>query len=785
MNNNVGMYMRHTASIFAKTAKIAVMAALAATLFNGGKVNAEPVTGRVLSHYQIKSKNGCMILKINLNIRVRLVSYFPVNRGDQLNIVLRPIDPGIAAAEAITPRESLRPPENGATAIQAIMYEERGAQGPELSLQFRRPVNFDVALGQDFQSLLISMTDGRKRKACPAFDPFKKGSWETTIRSQRGETIASKRKKNKRASSKRETATSRRTAIPASPTASGWATQSEDAPLGSGTASGIRQARAAMKRKDMPTAIAMLKGLDGPVALELLGVAYQKNRQYAEAKATYEDYLRLYKNTYGAKAVRQRLASLETAHGATARKLRGRSRKRRDGPGTSYWTLSGSMSEFYIRDDSFRVTRDPTQPLDFNKDDDDHRVHRNVMLSGVDALAVWGNNHYKSKFRFSGTQEHGFNEDGEDIVSVASMYYDFTARDWETTARIGRQTRSGNGVLGRYDGLFASWQAFPGVRIQAVGGSPVARRSDEPFKDDKYFYGASVNFGQVLGGFDASLFAIEQRDRDIIDRRAVGAELRYVDPTKSAFLTTDYDVYHDQLNAVIFNGSLTLPNKSKLRASADYRKAPYLSTWTAINGQPQKTLYELLKEHTLAEAEQMAVDRTATYKSASVGYTHQFSDKLQLNLDFTAANIEGTIASYGVEAIPSTGTEFYYSAQLVGNNLLTDKDLWIASARYSDSDSLESYAVDFSTRYQISEDMRISPRLLATYREGKTFEMEEYSLLPSFLLAYFVTKDLDFELEVGTRMSWRNQAEVETRDTEVFITAGLRYDFYTGSDRLK
>lgn len=778
--------MRHKTSIFARTAKIAVMAMLAATLFDSGKVNAEPVTGRVLSHYQIMSKNGCMILKINLNIRVRLVSYFPVGHGDQLNIVLRPIDPEIAAAEAITPRESLRPPENGATAIQSIMYEERGAQGPELSLQFRRPVKFDVALGQDFQSLLIALTEGRKRTACSAVDPFRKGSWETTVQSRGGETVVAKSKAKKRASRQRESAVARRPVPLDSPTANGWATQSEDTPLGSGKASGIRQARAAMKRRDMPTAIAMLKGLDGPVALELLGVAYQKNRQYAEAKATYEDYLRLYGNTRGAKAIRQRLASLETAHAASGGKLKGGSRRgRKDGPGTSYWSLSGSVSEFYIRDDSYRVTRDPTRPLDLDKDEDDHRVHRNVLLSGLDAFAAWGNNHYKSKFRFSGTQEHGFNEDGEDIVSVASMYYDFTARDWKATARIGRQTRSGNGVLGRYDGAFASWQAFPGVRVQAVGGSPVARRSDEPFKDEKYFYGASLNFGPVLGGFDASVFAIEQRDRDILDRRAVGTELRYVDPTKSAFLITDYDIYYNQLNAVIFNGSLTMPNKSTLRASADYRKAPYLSTWTAIRGQPQKTLYELLKERTVAEAEEMAVDRTATYKSASLGYTHQFSDKLQLNLDFTAAEIEGTIASYGVDAIPSTGTEFYYSAQLVGNNLLTDKDLWTAAARYSDSDSMESYALDFSTRYQVTNDMRISPRLLATYREGKTFDMEEYSLLPSFLLAYFLTKDLDLELEVGTRMSWRNQAEVETQDTEVFITAGMRYDFYTGSDKLK
>jgi hypothetical protein len=58
--------------------------------------------------------------------------------------------------------------------------------------------------------------------------------------------------------------------------------------------------------------------------------------------------------------------------------------------------------------------------------------------------------------------------------------------------------------------------------ITAVGGSPVEFRSDLPFKDDRYFYGGSVNFGPYRG-FDADVYAIEQMDRSIIDRQAVAA----------------------------------------------------------------------------------------------------------------------------------------------------------------------------------------------------------------------------------------------------------------------
>ena len=56
----------------------------------------------------------------------------------------------------------------------------------------------------------------------------------------------------------------------------------------------------------------------------------------------------------------------------------------------------------------------------------------------------------------------------------------------------------------------------------------------------------------------------------------------------------------------------------------------------------------------------MALDRTTTYTSANIGYSTPLTDKLQLNLDATAAHIDGTIASFGVDALPSTGNEFYY-----------------------------------------------------------------------------------------------------------------------------
>jgi outer membrane protein assembly factor BamD (BamD/ComL family) len=90
----------------------------------------------------------------------------------------------------------------------------------------------------------------------------------------------------------------------------------------------IAEARAALQKNNYQAAIAQLKkavqladNRRSPEARELLGVAYQKDRQIAAAKSVYEDYLRRYPNREGSEGVRQRLLAIETAGAPTAATL--------------------------------------------------------------------------------------------------------------------------------------------------------------------------------------------------------------------------------------------------------------------------------------------------------------------------------------------------------------------------------------------------------------------------------------------------------------------------------
>ena len=155
----------------------------------------------------------------------------------------------------------------------------------------------------------------------------------------------------------------------------------------------------------------------------------------------------------------------------------------------------------------------------------------------------------------------------------------------------------------------------------------------------------------------------------------------------------------------------------------------------------------------------MAIDRTATYQSSNVGYTRQLTDKIQINLDVTQAHINGTIGSYSVMGTPDSGDEFYYGAQLVGSSLFTDGDMYSAAFRYSDMQDLDNFAVDLSTRYPITQDLRhTAPRCWRLqHRQGlKLGPVHGYSLAARRLLVAERPEYRD--------RSWRPHDMAQSRD---------------------
>jgi tetratricopeptide (TPR) repeat protein len=761
--------MRHRAS---RHVRHLVHALACIALLGMGTARAQPVIDAVLSDAQLATRNGCAILQINFNVRIRYSHHFPLDHGSELQIALTAIDRNQLVVLQLLRREAVRPPGGRTAGIMAIDFETRPAIGSVLSIHFERPVFYRVAQSADIQSIIVAISGSKPNAACK---PELAGGGNPTVlwrHAQPSGPVA---------------ADSRPMARPPG--------QISDADLRSAAAA-MDEARAALAKKDFNGAIALLtKVLRYPEnkysaeAQELIGLARQRSGQADAARAAYEDYLRRYPRGEGAERVQQRLAGLVTASGESGEKLRTPRLlgtpplgSQFEPAGATTWSFAGSVSQFYIRDDSFQVARDASAAPNPNEEADAHQVHQNQMLTSLDLTAAWNNPATKGKIRFSGTNELPLGSDRPDRFGVAALFSEISIKDWDVFARAGRQVRNTDGVLGRFDGGLASWQAVPWAKLNVVAGSPVLTRFDLPFRDDKFFYGVSAGFGPFFGGLEASVYAIEQRARSLIDRQAVGAELRYFDLSKTGFLTVDYDVHFQQLNAAIFSGSWTLPDKSTIYGGADYRKTPFLSTWNALLNQPFVTLYDMLRLQTREELQQLAINQTPTYRSAMIGYSRPLNDHFQVSADATVVNLTQpllpSLVDPGLPSLPA-GNEYYLSTQLMGSNLITDGDMYIAGVRYSRLLDSNLYVLDFNTRYPLFKELAISPRLRLGYRAGRGIDLKEYTAVPSLLIDYYWTRQLSFEFEGGVQRTWGEQFGFKDDNLNVFLTFGLRYDFYT------
>ena len=733
------------------------------------RVDAEPLLDRVLSDASVHTQTGCWILRIGFNFRVRYISHFPGEKGRELRIKVQPIDRrGKAPYEGGLKREALVPPRAPGLALSEIEFETARSDGPTLVLHFERTTAFKVAQGRDFGSIIVSVAHDKSQRACaPEFPQAALStSWQTALLTTSPSTdklarLPGKRRPN-RSISKKE--------------------------LRSAAAS-MDEARAALKRKKMSEAIRLFnKVLNLPEskhsveAQELLAVSYQRTGNLDRARAEYRDFLKRYGIGEHGERVRQRLAAIEP----TPRKFlkpqnkerRARNYSKPKETGTR-WSVTGGISQFYILDNSYRKINDPSLPPDFNQDPDEKITYQNALISNVYLSGRWENEWQKTTFKFSAVEEHNFEDvDNIDIIGVSSLYVDTFLKSPGIGIKVGRQTYNRGGVLGRFDGAHLSWQASETLQFNAIVGSPALSRRDSPLKGDTLFYGGSVDINKLFGKFDTSLFAFEQKTEGFIDRRAIGFETRYFDSQKSLFASVDYDVYYNQLNLALLNGSWTLPNKVTLTASVDYRTSPYLLTFNALQGQFVASLDELSRTFTRQEIEQLARDRTAIAKSASLGVTVPIAKNLQLGFDATVANISGTSGSGNVAATKSTGNEYYYAAQLIASDLFMEGDTSIFSLRFVDRELSNTYVADINTRFPVGDKLRVNPRLRFTYLEAPSTDLTEFAVVPSVVFNYSVAKDLNLELELGSKWSTRGQGAATEEELEYFFTIGYRYDFF-------
>ncbi len=533
-----------------------------------------------------------------------------------------------------------------------------------------------------------------------------------------------------------------------------------------------------MAARDYPKAITLLTKLqrqpefpDRAHVQELIGLARERSGQLAHAKAEYEEYLRRYPNGEATERVALRLRTLRAA---TAASRGGAPGSASDNKG---WHLTGGVAQLF-RYDGTRVDNNTpagnVPPGTILPPNSIQTTTDNSLFTDLDLLARRRGENVDWMARLSAGYEKSFVQNGlgdDRRISIASI--EMVDRSLGLLARLGRQTRNQDGVLGTFDGMFVSYQWRPSWGINVAAGYPV-EETNSGVRTARRFESVALAFTPPGAHWDASVFAALQQFDGIRDRQAVGIEGRYLASWASLIAIVDYDTFYRSLNTGSLLGTVQLPAHWSLSFDAERRNSPVLTTRNALIGQPDNTLAQLEQVFTVQEIYQLARDRTPYTTDYSITATRPLGQRFQFSSTVSATETGATPESGGVDAQPATGLELTYQAQIYTSSLWRTGDFSVLTATYSNTEIGKVMGVSASSRFPVNGAWRIGPRLTIDRRNLTIDDSTELTYIPSVLIDYQKDRRL-LQFEVGGQIGKRD-ALLQSQNTKRYY-ASLAYRF--------
>jgi hypothetical protein len=529
----------------------------------------------------------------------------------------------------------------------------------------------------------------------------------------------------------------------------------------------LGRARAAMTGGDLDLAIRLLSAIldsneDSPEtrdALELLGLARERRGQLAHAKAEYEKYLTRYPEGDGAERVRQRLSAMLTRSEPARDQLRP---ARAEGPAWEMQTFGSLYSSYYrgdLVDDAIdEVISDSVAFTDLN-------LSTRLRRGDYDILArADGGYRYDIPF-----------DSAIDEFRLGSLFVEAEDSGRGLEGAFGRQSANTGGVLGRFDGLRLAVSVLDGWKIGSVSGFPVDVSREPDLESDRIFTGLSLDTPRFLESIEGQVWALGQQTLGLWDRAAVGAELRYVAPSRFFAGFVDYDLHFGALNTALLIGNWSSSPDTSFNLTLDHRTTPVLTLQNALIGQPVDTLSDLDDAFTDSELEELALDRTARSSLAMLGVTHQLTESVQVGSDALVSHLGGTETSGGVLGTESTGIEYGLGVRLLIDGLFAERDVATAEVRAFAGDFMDTYTLRLGTRLPVTDALRIQPLILLRF-DDRADGSRAFGVEPGIRGDLKVWKlHLDADLALQTR---QRQAGADAGNEYGYRgQIGLRYDF--------
>lgn len=681
---------------------------------------------RLLAAVDVTSQRELQTVIVRLSCPVSVLDVFPPDRGAAVEVQFEIlpgcplVDPSDLQHELIEPRRAAR------DLIDTVVLEPGFSGTPTVVIRFMREVRYSVEPANGVRELRIQVPRAKAVVETPVIRPVR--PQPVTAVERRG----------------------LRGAVPQEQSAQELG-EARNALLGGDLATAIRMFTKVLEYPENPSS---------PEAQELLGVARERSRQLAHAKAEYEDYLRRYPQGEATDRVRQRLAAIVTADQDPRSLGPGGQRKPR-----SNWDVYGGLSQYYRRD-TLNIQ---------NRDQDVSLNTQSSLLNDADiTLRRRG-----TRFDFMSRASAGYLYDAlpgdsgrGNETRVSTAFVELSDRKSQLAGRVGRQSRNSGGILGTFDGFHLGWQTNDWLKLNATYGFPVENSRQNP-ETGRHFVSLAADFGTFANAWDFTLFAVQQDYEGVLDRRAIGGELRYFRDGRSIYGLLDYDLKYRALNNAFVLATVPFGLQT-LTVTLDRRKAPTLTTRNALIGQPVEDFATLTTLFDAATLRQLADDRTADSSTIALYWSRPVGEHWQMNVDASHSRLSSTPASGGVEGTPST-SDSGLGVQMIGTSLWKPGDVWIVGVRGLHGDGSDTASAFLSTRFPFGRGLRIGPRLRFDYR---TFDDDTSQWLASpSLRVDWVGRRFAVELEGGSEWSSRSLLQDREKTRRWFVSMGYRWQF--------
>ncbi len=543
----------------------------------------------------------------------------------------------------------------------------------------------------------------------------------------------------------------------------------------------IDNARDAMGQNQFATSIEALNKLlnlppnqQSQLGQKLIGESREKNGEFAKARVEYELYLKIYPDAADVAQVKDRLAHLPAE--ADKQAARAARKKVIDEKMMVYGSFSQNYYNGVLRLDTNTAGSTTTQTWT--------GTDQSMLVSSLDLTGRKRTENADTRLVVRESYNANFLPGQNSSNRLNAAYVEQSGRDHSYLYRLGRQMGTAGGVQGRFDGVWLGYSLASAWRVNGVAGSPVDIYGSTA--ERKTFTGISVDLIRAPEQWSGSSYLIQQRVGEITDRQAIGLETHYFDIQRNYTGLFDYDTVFKAVNIAMFQGNWTTASGGNYNLLVDHRKTPSLQITNALPGYAMQSIPALVQSGVSIETlRDDAQTLTAISNLLMIGTTQPYSAHWRLGGDFRILNTTGTGGVgpidplTGLNKAPATqgaGNMYIYSAQAIGNNLLIDNDMGVASASYINAQSYKGQ----SLAYTQSEILRQYWRLdvsLQLYNQNDNLGVHQARITPSLKLSYHLNDSVSFESEGGIESTHTESATQSDQTQRRYYYVGYRWDF--------